>query len=507
MSPKFDARIHEYTRGKGFGQSHWVLVACILLYLLISVSLFKVFPPPWPDEVIFAVPANSLFETGELRTPVVIGLEHHTFWMPPAYFVVLGSFFRVFGFSLEAMRAFSVLCGTTVLILTYLLCRQMKLSFPFLALAMVLVVVDPFFLRYSKMGRMDSFCLIWILSTLVTDLAWLETRKRGWSIVSVLCSVLAAASHPVGLTAPAGLFLQRLVQRRREGIGLLSLMAPVIGVVILCMCLSFYWSHDLVAFQAQMQYQFTKKLGQWPIQSLVNWVTRYRSLPPVLFVTVSCLFYEAAKNAQVGWSRPSAAVTIYAVIAFGIATTCFELFYPVYYVPLVAIIIACILADLIRGHSKLWSKLAAGAVGLALMNALLFDGYFLYLYLVKQRSETSITSFAREANNLIPPHSNVLLLGIPSLYWELARLREDLSFYDGIFVRKDQQEKLVKTIHVVIETRAFHSSDDQVMANLINQWAQSFLNEGKALKRVGSIGHEKPFAYRGTVFRAETAFR
>jgi hypothetical protein len=507
MSLKSIARIREYTRGKGSGQSYWVLVACILLYLLISVSLFKVFPPPWPDEVIFALPARSLFETGELQTPVVVGLEHHTFWMPPAYFVVLGSFFRVFGFGFETMRAFSLLCGTAILVLSYVISKHMKLPVPFLFLTMTLIVVDPFFLRYSKIGRPDSFTLVWILFSLLAHIRWLKARTRTWNVASIVLAAIATASHPIGLVAPVGLFVHRLVLRVRREIDWFSVWAPVISALLVYFALLFYWSQDFNEFLVQMHSQFARKLGRGIPNSLVNWASSYRSLPALLVLLCSAVPYTIKITSRKGWSSPEGAVTIFGLLAVASVAVNFELYYPLYYVPFVAIGIAGVGRHILEVGSRITRKIVVALILLGVVNAALFDLCFSYLYLYKVNNETSISAIGFEVSRLIPPHSGVLLLGSPNLFWELTPVREDLRFFDRVAIDSSRYELLLQRVNVVVVMRAYRSSFDEYVEGQRKEFESALLQGGKMLRLVGVVGTDQPYAYRGSVFVVEPSSR
>jgi hypothetical protein len=507
MGLRFNAKIREYAKRQGFGQSHWALAASIIVYLLMSMSLLKVFPPPLPDEMFFAPAAHSLFLTGKLGTPVILGLEEHTFWLPPAYYAGLGLFFKVFGYSFESLRSFSILCGSVVVVLTFMVGRQMKMGTSLLAICLLLVVVDPFFLRYSKIGRMDGFTLAWMLFSLLAHFKWLQGQKRGWNVASVLSAALAAASHPVGLIAAVGLFLHRLVLRADKKIGRLSVWAPVVSVSLVYLMLLLYWSQDFRELLVQVQFQFSRKFERGVLNSVINWVTPYRTLPALFALICSALFYGVRMRSKRGWAHPDGTVTILGLLAVTVVAVSFELFYPVYYIPLVALCVTGVAKDTLESGLRFGRRIIVALIFLGIVNALLFDSYFAYLYLFKVRDETSASTTASQASQLIPPHSNVLLLGSPNLFWELRLIRGDLSFFDEIAIDSLRKEQLLQKVNVVVTMRAFQSSFDRYVEGQRQGVEEALLRRDKRLRLVGIVGTDRPYAYRGSVSVVEPSSR
>ena len=470
--------------------------------MTISLVLVDVFPPPWSDEMVFGVTARSLFETGRLQTPVVVGMERFTFWVPPLYIAFLGGFFEVFGFGFVTMRVFSIMCGVVVLIVTYVIARQLKLPLFLIVIVLTLVVVDPFLLRYSKVGRMDSLCMALILGSLACHIGWVATRWRSLNLCAVIGASLAVAVHPMGLIAVAGLLLHRLMLRLRGKIDSLSFLAPGIALVVILIALSGYWLQDTSEFLAQMKFQFTRKAGRG-ISSPINWLERYWALPALLLVTVGGLFSALFQTFRKGWSSMEGAVALFTLLAFIGVTTAFELSYPVYYVPLVSLSVGLALRDIFARKFILLSKFAVGFLGLAILNAVLFDGYFAYLYVIKLKDETSVSSVAQEVSNLLPLRSTALLIGVPCLFFELHDRRGDVRLYAPIAIRPVNEERLVEKVDHIVTTMAFGASFDAYMAVQLEYWRDVFHKNGKNIRLIGYVGHQQPYAYKGAVYKVK----
>ena len=96
------------------------------------VALFTSDPMVWPDEAVFANPAVNLVRHGhmgaDLMTGYLQGIEAHTYWQPPLYFVLLAAVFAIAGVRVEAMRGFSVIAAIAVLGMTWRLGRGIGLG-------------------------------------------------------------------------------------------------------------------------------------------------------------------------------------------------------------------------------------------------------------------------------------------------------------------------------------------------------------------------------------------
>jgi len=234
-----------------------------------------------------------------------------------------------------------------------------------------------------------------------------------------------------------------------------------------------------------------------------NWATRYRTLPGLLIAQFAALIASVLVARRKGWWRPEGIITIFALLIFVLVTTTFELWYPVYYIPFVGLCLASAIQWIYETGRKYTLRIAMGIAGIAMLNAVLFDAYFSYLYLHKLRNETSITATASQVSTHIPRGSTVLLVGTPSLYWELTRLRDDLSLFDPLAIDTSRQDQLVQRVNVVVAMRAFQSSFDEYIDREIKKWEVASLRMGKKMYLAGSVGRDVPFAYRGSIFFME----
>ena len=84
---------------------------------------------PWDDESWFATPGWNLISQGHMGTSALdptatfssggsdtlnhkgvplTGIDRHTYWVMPLHFVATAAWYKVFGFSLHSLRAFTI---------------------------------------------------------------------------------------------------------------------------------------------------------------------------------------------------------------------------------------------------------------------------------------------------------------------------------------------------------------------------------------------------------------
>lgn len=86
----------------------FLCVAAVIL-LLFAANRYAgfSFPVPWPDEAHFFWQAYAFYDHSTLFSPV-LNTERIIMWMPPGYFVALGTVFKIVGASFAAARACSL---------------------------------------------------------------------------------------------------------------------------------------------------------------------------------------------------------------------------------------------------------------------------------------------------------------------------------------------------------------------------------------------------------------
>ena len=194
-----------------------ILAGICLVYLSFAIgNAFTLMP--WCDEAWFSGPAWSLLHRGYMGTPVLdptatwrnvnlTGIDRHTYWIMPLYVVAQTAWYRLAGFSLFAMRAFSILWGLVALLSWYVILTRLARNGRVALLALTFLAFDFHFLWSASIGRMDMMTAALETAALAVYLAY---RERAFSRAVVAANALAAAgvfTHPLGIVGAAGLNL------------------------------------------------------------------------------------------------------------------------------------------------------------------------------------------------------------------------------------------------------------------------------------------------------------
>jgi hypothetical protein len=185
------------------------LAASLAIYLVLAGWVART-KAPWCDEGAFANPAYNLAFHGYMGSSVLEpsghylnaylkGIRERTYDVVPNHLVALAVWFRVFGFSLFTMRAYSICWGAAILLTFFYLLRRLFPD-PWVArLASLLMAVD-FMIQWTTAdGRMEAPACALALGSLA---AYLFFRERDLSTAVLVSQVLAAAAmftHPNAL--------------------------------------------------------------------------------------------------------------------------------------------------------------------------------------------------------------------------------------------------------------------------------------------------------------------
>ena len=164
----------------------------------------------WFDE-LFGVHAASL-EWRELFWFTAQDLIH-----PPLFYILLKLWISGFGESLFALRFFPVLFSVLALVPFYFLCRQLKLSYPAMAIALSFLAANGALIKYSQEVRMYSLLLFVSLFSMWLFTRFLHLGKNIWILSFV--NILLVYTHYFGWFVVAAevaaiLVLQRIKIRQ-----------------------------------------------------------------------------------------------------------------------------------------------------------------------------------------------------------------------------------------------------------------------------------------------------
>ena len=179
---------------------------------------------PWCDEAWFACAGFNLAAHGKLITPVIapapddpktLGLGLHTYWVMPLHLLFQAGWYKLFGFSLFALRSVSILWGLVALWSWFWIMRALTGETPIAVLTVALLGTDFVFIMRAAAGRMDMMSAALGYAALAAYLV-LGNRSLNLAVFSAhSLVVLSGLTHPNrGLLSFAGRNLSRTLRRQ-----------------------------------------------------------------------------------------------------------------------------------------------------------------------------------------------------------------------------------------------------------------------------------------------------
>ena len=217
------------------------LFLVLLLYALVTLPFLSRYPAPWVDEGWIGEVAAQVAHGKPPGNPSHGTLHRYNdrvYWMPPLYFLLLGSWFAATGVTLLAGRLFNGLVGAFTVLLIHRFTSRRSGAIPALVAAL-LFMTETFVWKAHRTVRFESL-LAFLATALFVLVASLreESFERSsttmkWLGVGAVAGLLANV-HPIGLVFGLAALVE-LVRARRLHPGRcgpwLALLAAVLTIV------------------------------------------------------------------------------------------------------------------------------------------------------------------------------------------------------------------------------------------------------------------------------------
>lgn len=237
----------------------------LLNYLtILSISIFVGFAiwssltvRPESDEGSFASPALNLAQNGHFGTTVfemedskLTRIDQRTYWVMPLFLINSAAVFKLFGFSLFAMRFISIFWGIILLLSWYFIILKFSASRCCAIICMTLMAASYVVLSTATLGRGDTMCAALGFAAFSVYL-WKREQNLSVAIfISQTLIVAAGMTHYLGILPFLGLLFltiyydYRSIQLRHITIALSPYL--VVGSLFLLWILQ-----DPIAFKDQ----------------------------------------------------------------------------------------------------------------------------------------------------------------------------------------------------------------------------------------------------------------
>ena len=160
-------------------EKHWLLIIGLICAAYILLRFWHLTDSClWFDEIFSVHAAEHSFEN--LFWFVAQDLIH-----PPLFYVLLKLWILIGGENLFWLRSFPVLFSILALVPFYLLCRQLKLTLPTIALALTFLTASGSLIKYAQEVRMYSLLLCLSLFSIWLFARFLNVGKGIWFLTFV----------------------------------------------------------------------------------------------------------------------------------------------------------------------------------------------------------------------------------------------------------------------------------------------------------------------------------
>ena len=166
--------------------------ACALYVLLHLVTIGRSHIPSF-DDTFFASIADTLWRTGEFKLTVSpLWLEQPVYLYGPVYFLLVAGVFARLGFGVLQYRLVGLIGACALVAVAYRILRREGVEQRFALAACALMALDPIFLEFLRIGRMDLLAVcLFLLAYLL--LAHSREAPAGAAIAySVLSGIVAS---------------------------------------------------------------------------------------------------------------------------------------------------------------------------------------------------------------------------------------------------------------------------------------------------------------------------
>lgn len=435
-----------------------LLALLIVLFLVLNLPHLLEFPPVWPDEAWIADVALNTAKTGYPHTEIwgnlIPDAPQHVFWYPPVFFYLLGFWFKIFGFSIETQRFFSLLVSALYIGVFYTFTRFMiaksapKLSnIKVLLLAFLgsaLLILDPTFLKSAVISRPEILVLTLITCAGIlvlksTDLA--EARLKAiFLIVSGLFVGISMMVHFLAATFALPLFFYLAISTKKFYLErnfyffLISALIPI-GSWFLMILPNF----TILTKQLGVLAQSTTTSPNFLILSF----SVYSPLHKLLFL----IYLAISLIAVAVWALSKKSPLL--LVSFLLAASWLLAYYgriewrAIYIVPFVYLALVLVLA---LKNLKIFILLILSILFILDINN--------YINLVSETADKSYLEFEKNFRSFVPVGKTVFLSTIPDVYYAF-KAQGSYKLYDPLAKASAVDfEKLLTTVdYAVINSR------------------------------------------------------
>ena len=192
--------------GKNAGSCKIIIAPILigLLFIIMSLVGLDRSPVVQIDEPTLNDPAKELVFNGVFCSSVFAGqsgFETAYFWQPPGQALVMAAVYKLLGFGIWQTRLPGVIFGGIAVMLLYFLAMRLFNSRRAATIAALLFAFEPMYIQASRMSRMDTQCLVFVLLGILFFLRANtgDNKRYVWITLSGFLVGLAGITHPLAI--------------------------------------------------------------------------------------------------------------------------------------------------------------------------------------------------------------------------------------------------------------------------------------------------------------------
>lgn len=314
-------------------------MAVLLVFVALAIPL-ALTRAPHTDEGHFASAAATFASEGRLAMPMwtewIATLDERMYATMPAYFVLLGGWFKAFGVSFASMRLFSVMWGVVLVCAWYAIGRRAGGTRLAALLVMTFVALN-YDVVNAATARYDIMAAALNAAAIASYLVLRERRLGAAVVVSQALVGLAFLTHPYGVFGGVGVLIFGLALDLRR------LRWRHLGLAVLPYAIEFgawgiYIAQDFGMFRDQfgtnasgrlssygdplgsiaseLRVRYLERLGGWREGLPVAARAKVLTLPVYAAGVIGCLLVPTLRRAPAVRALAAYAVALFLLLTF-----------------------------------------------------------------------------------------------------------------------------------------------------------------------------------------------